>query len=100
MTQQPPQMSNEQTLLQILKLRLGILTDKRDDLLKHLINSIVTELREQQGINLDLGRTDHQFFIVDYAEYRYSNTEYKTMPQHIRWRMNNLMLSSRKEVRI
>jgi len=81
--------------LELLKLRLGISTDKRDAYLNVIIDSIKEELINQQKINLDESNSTHLMFLVDYAEYRYSNKgESSGMPRHLQWRLHNLVVSS------
>lgn len=87
-------LTNEEVILEILKARLSISTDVRDTLLKRIISGIVEELKEQQGIQLDISKISHQLFVADYAEYRYSSRDNLSMPRHIRWRLNNLMFSA------
>ena len=61
---------NEGQLLELLKLKLGILTDLRDKPLKKIISSVITELTDNLGIELVGERADHEMFIVAYAAYR------------------------------
>lgn len=91
MTMSEEQLTNEEVILEILKARLSISTGVRDKLLKHIISGIIEELKEQQGIKLDVSKISHQLFVADYAEYRYSSRDNPSMPRHIRWRLNNLM---------
>lgn len=84
-------MTKEQ-ILEILKTDIGITTDKQDDRLSAIIDGINVELRERQGITLDIEkRIDHGMFLVDYAKYRYTNQR-DPMPEHLRWRLRNLYL--------
>lgn len=79
--------------LPLLKARLGISTTVRDMYLSKIIEGIEDELLNIQGITIDTGDSSHLMFIVDYAEYRYSNRDNPTMPRHLQWRLHNLMLS-------
>lgn len=84
-------------LLELLKLKLGISTDLRDKPLKKIISSVITELTDNLGIELVGERADHEMFIVDYAAYRYEG--WVDMPRHLQWRLHNLQIASKKEVK-
>lgn len=84
--------------LELLKARLGISTTARDSYLTMIIEGIEDELISVQGIALDSGNSSHLMFVVDYAEYRYSNRDNPMMPRHLQWRLHNLMLGSGTDV--
>lgn len=84
--------------LELLKARLGISTTARDSYLTMIIEGIEDELISVQGIALDSGNSSHLMFVVDYAEYRYSNRDNPMMPRHLQWRLHNLMLGSATDV--
>lgn len=84
--------------LELLKARLGISTTARDPYLTMIIEGIEDELLSVQGIALDSGNSSHLMFVVDYAEYRYSNRDNPAMPRHLQWRLHNLMLGSGTDV--
>lgn len=84
--------------LELLKARLGISTTARDSYLTMIIEGIEDELISVQGITLDSGNSSHLMFVVDYAEYRYSNRDKPMMPRHLQWRLHNLMLGSGTDV--
>lgn len=79
-------------VLELLKLKLGISTTKRDIILKNLIESIKVELEDVQGINLDLKNKSHQLFLIDYAEFRYNGDG--DLPRHLKWRLNNFFIKA------
>ena len=80
----------KQEVLAILKADIGITTTKQDERLTAMIDGLLSELEERQGLTLDLGgRADHAMFLVDYAKYRYTNQR-EPMPEHLRWRLRNL----------
>lgn len=82
------------TILSLLKLRLGIKTDKRDEALKAVIDSIISEFEDIKGINLDLSKMHEIMLIVDLADWRYSNRgETGAMPRHLQFRLHNLEIS-------
>ena len=60
MTMSEEQLTNEEVILEILKARLSISTSVRDTLLKHIISGIIEELKEQQGIQLDVSKISHR----------------------------------------
>ncbi|HEU3589497.1 phage head-tail connector protein [Streptococcus pneumoniae] len=77
-------------LLELLKLKLGISTDLRDKPLKKIISSVITELTDNLGIELVGERADHEMF-------RYEGGV--DMPRHLQWRLHNLQIASKKEVK-
>lgn len=80
--------------LDILKLKLGITSSKRDEILYNIIESVVIELKEVQGIELNLKNKSHLLFIVDYAEFRYNGGG--DIPRHLKWRLNNFYVKQAK----
>lgn len=83
-------------LLELLKIKLGISSNLRDTALSKIISSVISELFNSYGIELDASRADHEMFIVDFAAYRYEGVtdNGRTMPRHLQWRLHNLQLSS------
>lgn len=82
----------KQEVLELLKADIGITTDRQDERLTAMVDGIEKELKERQGITLDIEkRIDHGMFLVDYAKYRYTNQR-DPMPEHLRWRLRNLYL--------
>jgi hypothetical protein len=79
--------------LSLLKARLGISSNVRDEYLLAIINGIRSELVDLYGVALD-DASQHQFmFIVDYATYRYQNKEESgAMPRHLQFRLHNLIV--------
>jgi len=84
----------ETQALDLLKAKLGIMTNVRDAYLTAIISGIKTELTEVQGLTLDENNSYHLMFLVDYSEYRYSNKENPTMPRHLQWRLHNLLIAN------
>ncbi|GEM04526.1 hypothetical protein HMI01_15140 [Halolactibacillus miurensis] len=80
--------------LDLLKAKLGIMTNVRDAYLTAIISGIKSELTEVQGLTLNENNSYHLMFLVDYAEYRYSNKDNPTMPRHLQWRLHNLLISN------
>lgn len=79
--------------LPLIKARLGISTTIRDTYLNAIIDGLVTELKDVQGLTLVADNKAHLMFVVDYAEYRYSNRENPTLPRHLQFRLHNLIIS-------
>lgn len=80
-------------ILEMVKARLGISSDRRDPYLNSIISGVRDELKTLQGLNLDENNSYHLMFIVDYACYRYSNKgEQSGMPRHLQWRLHNLII--------
>lgn len=84
--------------LQFVKARLGISTSIRDSYLMAIIEGVESELASVHGIDLDPANNAHLMFVVDYAEYRYSNRDAPNMPRHLQWRLHNLVIGGGKRV--
>lgn len=86
----------DQTLiLPLVKARLGISSTQRDTYLYAIINGLIEELTNQQGITLDGENTNQQMFITDYAVWRYQSRDTTgAMPEHLRFRLRNLYVNS------
>lgn len=82
-----------ESALDLVKARLGITSTARDVYLKAVIGGVVSELSSVQGIVLNENIPAHLMFVVDYAEFRYSNRENPVMPRHLQFRMHNLFIS-------
>ena len=87
------------TILELTKARLGISTTVRDTYLISIIESIIAELEDEKGINIDLDNANHLMFIVDYSSWRYQSRDSTgAMPEHLKWRLKNLYVSGGKNV--
>lgn len=81
------------TALSLVKERIGIRTTVRDTYITAIINGLIRELEDEKGVVLDMTNPYHLLFVVDYAAWRYGNSEEKGgMPRHLQFRMNNLMI--------
>ena len=81
------------TALPLVKANLNITQDVRDEYLTAIINGVVKQLQDEQGLVLDEADPYHLQFVVDFSAWRYrSRGETGAMPQHLRWRLNNLMI--------
>lgn len=82
-------------VLALVRAKMGITSTIRDAYITAIINGIIEELQTIQGIAIDETNDAHLMFIVDYAEYRYSNKDNPSMPRHLQFRLHNLMLSNK-----
>lgn len=83
-------------ILELLKVNLGIMTDKRNEYLLSIIDSVISELESEQGIIIDNNDDLHIMFIVDYSAWRYRSRGEGVMPRNIQFRLHNLVLSMQK----
>ena len=81
------------TALELVKARIGLTTAVRDAYLTAIIQGIISELTEQQGLVLDGANPYHLMFVVDYSAWRYQNRDSTgAMPRHLQFRLHNLMI--------
>ena len=83
-------------ILVLLKVNLGIMTDKRNEYLLSIIDSVISELESEQGIIIDNDDDLHIMFIVDYSAWRYRSRGEGVMPRNLQFRLHNLVLSMKK----
>ena len=83
-------------ILELLKVNLGIMTDKRNEYLLSIIDSVISELESEQGIIIDNNDDLHIMFIVDYSAWRYRSRGEGVMPRNLQFRLHNLLLSMKK----
>ena len=84
---------NAETILVLVKAKLGISTTVRDTYLKAIIDGVVKELEDEQGLTLDSSNPYHLLFIVDYVEWRYSSKDKEGgIPRHLQFRLHNLII--------
>lgn len=80
-------------ILGLVKAKLGISTTVRDTYLQAIINGVITELEDEQGLVLDSTNSYHLLFIVDYATWRYESKDKDgAMPRHLQFRLHNLVI--------
>lgn len=80
-------------LLKIVKWRLGITTDIRDEFIKFLIDSTSKEMKNQQKLEFTEDESELTEFVVDYVSFKYNNTEYKGMPRFLQLKLHNLKIN-------
>lgn len=91
-------MTETNTILELVKARIGITSKVRDEYLAKIIEGVKTELEKQQGLSIYLDRPDILMFLVDYSTWRYQNRDsHDGMPRHLQFRLHNLILSSVKK---
>ncbi|MFI3630206.1 hypothetical protein VBH82_02190 [Enterococcus hirae] len=83
-------------ILELLKVNLGIMTDKRNEYLLSIIDSVISELESEQGIIIDNNDDLHIMFIVGYSAWRYRSRGEGVMPRNLQFRLHNLVLSMKK----
>lgn len=84
---------NIETILQLVKAKLGISTTVRDTYLQAIIDGVIKELEDEQGLTLDGSNSYHLLFIVDYATWRYESKDKDgAMPRHLQFRFHNLVI--------
>lgn len=81
------------TVLGVVKERLGIRSTARDTYLLAIIDGVITELEDEKGLVLDGTSPYHFIFVVDYATWRYQSRDSDTgMPRHLQYRLHNLVI--------
>lgn len=84
-----------ETALSLVKDRLGLRSVVRDSYLSAIINGVITELTEEQGLVLTETNPYHLMFVVDLASWRYQNRDSdKAMPRNLQLRLHNLVIRS------
>ena len=96
---------NTETVLQLVKARLGITTNVRDSYIEAIVQGVITELEDVQGLVLDDANPYHLMFVVDYATWRYQSVREPgkdpagrvplSMPRHLQFRLHNLVIKQR-----
>lgn len=83
-------------ILELVKARIGLTSPVRDSYLSAIIEGVVSELEQQQGLSLD-GDSPHQLmFVVDFSTWRYQNRDsVDSMPRHLQFRLHNLVVSDK-----
>lgn len=85
----------KQTVINLVKERLGIRSNVRDTYITAIVDSVIAEMKDEKGLDLDGSNPYHFMFIVDYSEWRYSNKgSQEGMPRHLQFRLHNLMIKN------
>lgn len=88
-----------ETLLEMLKIDLGIVHSKRDDYLKNSLKASIAELK-RKGIDLDVENMpiDDLMLVVDYTAYNYRNRDNNVMlSNNLLYRIRNRILKERSK---
>ena len=84
-----------QTILQLLKIDLGITHTLRDSFFIQLIKGTIKEI-ERRGITLDITMADDQMLVVDYAAWTYrKRIEGAPLATNIQHRLRNRIVKER-----
>ena len=88
---------DESLILKLLKIRLGIASNARDEYLLHLVESTVAMLDDEKRINAALTNPAISNFVINYTAWMYeSKGEMGGMPRHLQFAMHNLMIHNKK----
>lgn len=91
-------MLNVEAVLELVKARIGITSKARDEYLTVIIESVVSELENVQGLSINLDSPHFLMFVVDFSTWRYQNRDsHDGMPRHLQFRLHNLMVSDVKK---
>jgi len=89
---------DKETVLNLVKARIGITSGARDEYLTAIISGVKKELEDLQGLSIELDNPFILMFVVDYATWRYQNRDsHDGMPRHLQFRLHNLVISSVKK---
>ena len=87
----------KESIIELLKIRLGIMTDTRDFYLQHIVDGTIKMLSDEQKIEVDFSNDHMTGFIVNYSAWIYaSKGEQAGMPRHLQFALHNLVLHNRK----
>ena len=82
--------SKTMDILEIVKVRVGISSNVRDDFINTLIQATIEQLEKSNGIVLDEQNIAHNVFLADFVAWRYDNQGNDTMPNYLRIQFNEL----------
>lgn len=81
--------------LDLTKARIGIKSSVRDEYLMKIVESIIAELEENNGLVLDCANSYHLMFVVDWATWRYLNRDVPDgIPRHLQFRLHNMVIQN------
>lgn len=87
----------ENMALKLTKAKIGISTQIRDEYLSAIVNGVANELKEINGIEIDLENPTHLMYVVDLSVYRYENHDDKFLPVNLQRRLHNLIIMYQKK---
>lgn len=81
-----------ETVLSLVKARLGIRSDVRDTYISTIIKATAKEMEIVKGLILDVANEEHHLmFLVDLVTWRYQNRDsMEGMPRHLQFRLHEL----------
>ncbi|MBS4191194.1 hypothetical protein KHA94_13475 [Bacillus sp. FJAT-49705] len=83
----------DDTILSLVKDRIGLRSNVRDNYLTFIIKGIIKELEDEKGLVIDLANPYHLMFIVDFSTWRYLNRDNMDgIPRHLQFRLHNLII--------
>ena len=86
-----------ETILQLLKIDLGITHNLRDAFFISLVSASIKEI-ERRGITLDLNSADDQILVVDYSAWSYRKRQDDIpLASNIQHRLRNRIIKERIE---
>lgn len=84
--------------LKLVKDRLGLFSNVRDEIIYKIIEGVMDELINVHGLNLSMENARHLMFVVDMSVWRYQSKDASgAMPRNLQFRFHNLLLSDRGE---
>lgn len=90
--------SNVESILPLVKARLGIRVNTLDSHLTNRINAAYAKITDQWGINYDPAKADHVELLADYTCWLYGNRDSsEAMPQWLRLEIRELYLHNHAE---
>ncbi len=82
-------------IVSLVKARLGLTSAVRDTYLTAIIEGVINELEDEEGLVLDGASPNHLMFVVDFATWRYENRgQMGATPEHLRYRRRKLFFKS------
>lgn len=83
------------TILELVKARIGLTSTVRDRYLIAIIEGVMGELEDEEGLVLDGTSPHHLIFVADLACWRYENRgQAGHTPEHLRYRRRKLFFKS------
>ena len=87
-------MELKETILQLLKSRLGISTESKDAILYAIIDGILDECENVRGNQLEEKRYSDILLVLDWATWTYNHPDGGIIPRSIQFRIHNLMVKA------
>ena len=89
-----------ETILELLKIDLGITHNERDTYFNALIYTAVKELKAR-GIDIDIEVIEDQILIADYSAWTYrKRQEDVPLARNLEWRIRNRIVKKRAEANV